>query len=988
MGTITTPSGREYNWSNPNPPTESDFKTILDWESAQGISAKPQTQGPATIAEMRRREEQGMVSALPPEQVQAAIGSTDQLNQAVKDAGDVGQQESGFTVKNLGAFLKGIATGEGIGSGGSGLAGGEVPFAPVGDSPEAKRYREAIAFQTRTVPVIGTALATSGLSAIPTALTMAGTSALAEQTAQEYEKATGLREKREPGKVVGSGIFGAIPGLGPVQGVSNPLLAGIWQAGKQALLNASLSAFSKTVEKAIDEGRRPTAEELEKAIEFPTYLGAGTGFIGGALGRGQQLLTTEQQIAQQGREAGRRIEQQVGAESAPLTGAQQTGINIPGQFGAGSSGLAAQQNLVQRIRNVLNLNPQQEQAVGRAVQQELGAAEDTSRQGLGQTVQYSQTAAQGEVEGVVQSVIPNVRRASSSERSARNSLEAVRQEDQRLNGFVTDAYNAMRTRLATLLGGRPETRITPTPALEQSIDDLLSTLATEQVTTTTPSLIIGGQPTVTVENIPSQFFNEATRRAESLRAVARSPQTMEGLIGLRQSIDGLVHYFDEFAPGVGQRQLRQLRSALKSEELTAARRLGVENETVAAQNLAEQRFTVLQDNPIIRKAVSTAGEGGFQNPEAFYSQLSSQPEAVGSITRLLSATVQGRIQLSQIRRGLFDYLRSKNPIQIAGQQFEDAAPILNGFRNLPESTQAFIAGNAQNANRLRSILEDANRVQNAGRSIPLSGGISQAALNEITDNLGNINSQRLRALVAGDARAARARSEEFFNTTTAEVQNNRLNPDVDPSQFVRDFLFRSKNPQVVRDALDQLSTPTRQAARRDAAVALLNHVSETSPRNARTGVPNVEDILRNPNQMQIIRETLDPADFNMINDYMIWTRARNLTRAGGMLEPNQVADAVKKVSQARLIIDNLVGNPTAQNFLASVSRVPRFIGGLKPNLTAQQAQTLAKNVNVPLQNLYRTWDELKQKSDDTRSSLPEEKRQIFDETLAIPNRPQ
>jgi hypothetical protein len=396
----------------------------------------------------------------------------------------------------------------------------------------------------------------------------------------------------------------------------------------------------------------------------------------------------------------------------------------------------------------------------------------------------------------------------------------------------------------------------------------------------------------------------------------------------------------------------------------------------------------LQDNPIIRKAVSAAGEGGFQNAEAFYSQLSSQPEAVASINRLLSNTAQGRIQLSQIRRGLFDYLRSENPIQIAGQQFEDAAPILNGFRNLPQSTQVFIAGNAQNANRLRSILEDANRVQNSGRSIPLSGGISREALNEITDNLGNINSQRLRAIVAGDARAARARSEEFFNNTTAEVQNNRLNPDVDPSQFVRDFLFRSNNPQVVRDALDQLSIPTRQAARRDAAVALLNHVSETSPQNARAGVPRVEDILRNPNQMQIIRETLDPADFNMINDYMIWTRARNLIREGRALQPNQLADAVKQFSQARLIIDNLVGNPTAQNFLASVSRVPRFIGGLKPNLTAQQAQTLAKNANVPLQNLYRTWDELKQKSDDTRSSLPEEKRQIFDETLAIPNRPQ
>jgi hypothetical protein len=978
MPTFTSPSGKEYQWNNPNPPTKADIDALVAYDSQ--LSGQPQSQGPATIAEMRRREEAGQVSALTPAQVQAQVGSPQQLEQAVQDSGKVGQQEGGFM-----AGLKEVF--RGIGSGGSGLAGGEVALAPVGDSPEAKRYREAIAFQARTVPVLGAALSTGGLGAIPTALTMAGTSAVTEEIAQEYEKATGLREKREPGKVVGAGVFGATPGLGPIQGASGPLAAGIWQAGKQALLNASTAALSKTVEKAIDEGRLPTVEELEKTIELPAYLGAGTGFLGGALARGQQPLTTAQQIAQQGREAGQRIEQQVGAGAAPLTGAQQTGINVPGQFREGSAGLAAQQNLVQRIRNVLNLNPQQEQAVGQAVQQEFGAAENVSRQALRQQIQAGQTAVQGEVEGAVRSVIPNAQRAASSEASANNALTAIRQEDQRLSGLVDNAYNTMRTALANRLSGRPEPRVAPTAALGQRIDDLLSTLATEERVTTTPSLIIGGQPTVTVENVPSQFFNEATRRAESLREVARSPQTMEGLVGLRQSIDGLINYFNEFAPGVGQRQLRQLRSALKSEELNAARRLGVESELVAAQNLAEQRFNVLQDNPIIRKAASAAGEGGFQNAETFYSQLASQPEAVASINNLLSTTAQGRIQLNQIRRGLLDSLRSDRPIEIAGQQFENSGSLLNGFRNLPESTQSFIAGNAQNANRLRSILEDANRVQNAGRSIPLGGAISQAALAEITDNIGNINSQRLRQIVIQDAQVARARSEEFFNTTTREVQNNRLNPDVDSTEFVRDFLFRSNNPQVVRNALNQLAPQTRQAVQADAAVALLNHVSETAPQNIRRGVQAVEDMLQDPNRMQIIRETLDPANFNMINDYMVWTRARNLTQQGAALQPNQVADAVMRVSRARWIIDSLVGNPAAQNFMASISRVPRIIGGLKPNITMQQAEALARTANVPVQSLFRTWDDLKQKSDAVRESLPEEKRQIFDDTLSVPARP-
>lgn len=964
--------------SNGEKPEDIQF-VVNDFKSKYERAAAP-----ATIGEMRRREEQGMVAALPPEQVQAAIGSTDQLNQAVKDAGKVGMME-----RFVGSFA-GMADPSGQVT--PFMEGTEARIAPSGEftplgAAEARGQLQGFARGAELIPPAVAGLMTGGLGFAPTALAMGTAGATGQAVKQAIEVQSGQKDKFKLGEVLKSGAIAATPGLGPIQGAAGPLAAGLYQAGKQSLLNTSTAAFGEVIQKYIDEDRLPTWEEIGKEIKLPALFGFATGGATGALARGQQLLTTEQQVAQQGREAGRRIEQQVGAESAPLTGAQQTGINVPGQFGPGSGGLAAQQNLVQRIRNVLNLNPQQEQAVGRAVQQELGAAEDTSRQGLGQAVQYSQTAAQGEVEGVVRSIIPNTQRAASSEASANNALNAVRQEDQRLSGIVDNAYNTARTVLTTRLGGQPEVPVTPSQNLRHTIDEVLGTLATEEVRTVTPSLIIGGAPTVTVERIPSQFFNEASTQARRLREVASSPQTFEQMVGLRQNIDGLIHQFQEFAPGFAQNQLGRLRSALKQEELASARRLGIEGEVVTAQKLAEQRFTVLQDNPIIRKAVSAAGEGGFQNAEAFYLQLSSQPEAVASINRLLSNTAQGRIQLSQIRRGLFDYLRSENPIQIAGQQFEDAAPILNGFRNLPESTQAFIAGNAQNANRLRSILEDANRVQNAGRSIPLSGRISQAALNEITDNLGNINSQRLRTLVAGDARAARARSEEFFNNTTAEVQNNRLNPDVDPSQFVQDFLFRSNNPQVVRDALNQLSIPTRQAARRDAAVALLNHVSETAPQNARAGVASVENILRDPNRMQIIRETLDPADFNMINDYMIWTRARNLTREGRALQPNQLADAVKQVSQARYIVDSLVGNPTAQNFLASVARVPRIIGGLKPNITAQQAESLARTSNMSLLQLNRTWDDLKKKSDEAKDSLPEDKRQVFEDALGVPARP-
>jgi hypothetical protein len=81
MPTFTSPSGKEYQWNNPNPPTKADIDALVAYDSQLG--GQPQTQGPATIAEMRRREEQGMVSALPPD-----------MSEAVKRAGEIGGLES------------------------------------------------------------------------------------------------------------------------------------------------------------------------------------------------------------------------------------------------------------------------------------------------------------------------------------------------------------------------------------------------------------------------------------------------------------------------------------------------------------------------------------------------------------------------------------------------------------------------------------------------------------------------------------------------------------------------------------------------------------------------------------------------------------------------------------------------------------------------------------------------------------------------------
>lgn len=955
---IKDPStGRTIRLTGDSPPTEQELEEVFKSVGQQQPAA------PATIAEMRRREEQGMVAALPEAQAAVAVGSTAQLNQAVQDAQNVGQRQ--------------LATGA---------------FMPSVEPEKLRQTAKESAIQfpiaaARTLPVAAVGAMTGGAGLLPTALAMGGAGTFGEALGQAGEYLAGQRTEVSPGQLVKGGVVAATPVLRPFQGVSGPVAAGLGQGITQAGVNAATAAFGDVLQKYIDQGRLPTLEEIGNEISLPAIFGAVTGGATGALGRPPRQLTVEEQIAQQGRQAGQRLEETLGPGTAPLTATQQTGGNVPGTFGPKSTGLATQQALPERIRGQTGIPAQPSRAVGEAAQQELLGAEAASRQALRGGAAAAGGQAVGEVESAISGILPRSPRAASIQDAADYAVGFVRGEEQRLSGVVDNAYSNARNALATRLAGQPETPVVPSQNLPNAIDDVLKTLATEEVKTVTPSPIIGGTPTVTVKRVPSQFFNEASSRAKSLLDVAKSPQTFDQMVGLRQSIDGLIHYFDEFAPGVAQNQLKKLRAALKQEELASARRLGIENEVVSAQRAAENRFNLLQENPIIRRATIPAKDGGYQNKEQFFSDLSSSPAGFESVRNLLTTTPQGRIQFDQIRRGFIDSLRDVNPVDIGGVPTESISSLANNFRELPQSVRSIVAGSDANANKLQSILNDAVRTQNVGMTIPVATGISPQALSDITDNLGNIASPALRNTVSNLARQARDRAEEFFNTTTKRVQKNQLNPDIDPSQFVRDFVFRSQNPQIVQDALNQLNPVTRNAVRKNAAAAVLNHVSETGPANVRSGIQKLEDIVQDPNRMQIIRDVLEPSDFNMINDYMLWNRARNLTAPGGKLQPNQLADSVMRATRARWIVDALVGSPTAQNFLANAVRLPRAFANLKPNITLPQAEAAAKASNMSLLQFNREWDNLNRQSEEAKASLPEDKRAIFEDTLGIPPRP-
>jgi len=198
MPTFTSPSGREYQWNNPNPPTQKDIDALVAYDSQLG--GQQQAAAPSTIAEMRRREEQGMVAALPEAQAAVAVGSTAQLNQAVQDASKVGQQENGFMAGLRETF-------RGLGTGGAGLSGGEVLRAPIAgaETPEGKQFRQAARFQAATgAGIVAPELLAAAVPEVAAGMTAAGATTKLGRVGQFLE--------RGGAQALGGGTGGAATG--------------------------------------------------------------------------------------------------------------------------------------------------------------------------------------------------------------------------------------------------------------------------------------------------------------------------------------------------------------------------------------------------------------------------------------------------------------------------------------------------------------------------------------------------------------------------------------------------------------------------------------------------------------------------------------------------------------------------------------------------------------------------------------------------------
>jgi hypothetical protein len=851
----------------------------------------------------------------------------------------------------------------------AGPGGGALPVgvamgeqAPPGTEAQILRYGPA------AVAGLATAPATTLGGALIAAGTMGAATGGGELAAQAAEVGMGKREAIQPGEVASSAVLGATP-FNVLQGLGGPLKSAAVNAVKQAFVSQSMSALADVFDTALSEGRFPTQKEItDSAFSLSTYLpGAVGGVAGGVSGfasRPVRALTQEEQIGRAAKEAGRRLEGVVGQGQAPLTTAQQTGRNFPGEFPAGSGELAAQQAVPGRVRQAIGQAPA---GASMAAESELATASELASQKLAGEIAGSQRVGEALVNIQLQTSIPGVARTGTTAENATAALNSIRAEADRLSQNVTAAYAPFEAEMARL-GGSTATYV-PTN-LQAAVKEVMSSLATVQKTKTIPSPIIGAPPVTITTAEPKALFDQATNLARNLEEVASSPQNVNQLIGLRQQIDDAFSGITEIAPGFGKAQLTKLREALKADELAAARQVGGNTESLLkkAQAVAKNKFDTLEANPILIKALRNPGErNSFQNSEDFFSELASKPEALDAVRKTLTPA-----QYDQIRRGMFDSLRDIKPIEINGVNFENAQVLANNFRKLPDVIREDIAGSKFMANDLQSILDDAAKAQSVGRTVPVYGGVNQEAINKaFTEGLA-IRDPNLRSEVIKNVNDSVNRARRYENEITAQARARTLNPNINEDEFVRNFVLSSNNPAIVRDAMAQLTPATRQAVSKKAAEVFVDHIISSSKT-----ANSLDELIGDKNRLQIVREIMSPNDLELAQDLMKWQRGVLMTGPQGKLDSSEMAKFVWKVTQARALTDVMVGNAAMQNFLSVLAKTPRAVLSLKPTISTATAQRAATGVGAPMLT------EIEKAADEARASLPEQLINTFNQAFGF-----
>lgn len=360
--------------SNGERPEDIQF-VVNDFKSKYERSA----QAPATIAEMRRREEQGMVSALPEAQAAVAVGSTAEMNRAVQDASKVGMMERFVGAMGQMAEPSGML---------APFEGGRLQpsgqFTPLG-AAESRGMRRGAALGAAMIPSALAAPFTAGMG-LPAAMAVESGVGLAGQALSQTISPEPYR--------VGELVAAAIPGVPIAQRATK-----LGQFGREAISGALTSGAQAGVEAALDEDTQLTDVLLRTGIGGLLSPAASITFRGiGAAARAKginprqvaaefQRPFTQQFIQDRATEISKELERQ-GAAGLAASSADQ----IARTLYSPNSGLNPQQfsdQIKQVVSNAFNQGRSSglsQDELASAIKTELGKAVQGAEQRAGDAV--------------------------------------------------------------------------------------------------------------------------------------------------------------------------------------------------------------------------------------------------------------------------------------------------------------------------------------------------------------------------------------------------------------------------------------------------------------------------------------------------------------------------------------------------------------------------------------------------------------------------
>jgi len=576
-------------------------------------------------------------------------------------------------------------------------------------------------------------------------------------------------------------------------------------------------------------------------------------------------------ISEEGVRAAQRLEARLGVE-APLSAAQQLG----------SPGLAKFEQFGRRIGSGLTAEmigmESQQMKVAEAVQGIINASSRAPGEMVG-------TAVAGQLATGEQA---SARRASSAaERGAREIPVQVEREIQSATGLtpreltrVGDDIRKSAENVVTMNRNVANTMYSDANALLGGATDFVDFKNSRQVVKAIKQEAtkrVGGQPspqflqslsTLTeIENLPKQSI-EAAQRTRSIigEAIGRMEDGNADAFGAGFKLGDLKRLYGSLSRDIDQ----------SIEAVSPAAR----DKFREANKFYRDNIEIQEQTPVIRRILNQAPDGGIANTAdivTYFSGGRGKLNDLKAVQKIVSAGAYG-----QLKRGILDSLRGNSEIQTASGSVVDLSKMRTQFRDLAPEFKRELLGSDANVNKLQAVLD---RSETATKALGL-GKLDVATPAQLSDLMESIQTGNSKAGIAEFETALKeeiGRRVAFNNDITGRIKQGTLGDiPIDPARLVEDVFLTADRPEVVTEAMRQLTPELQREVQVMAAKTLMSQamdVESSTLSRIISGETNLKSerivnlLIDNPKKRAVI-EQLIPDDLKpVIQDFVNYRRA-------------------------------------------------------------------------------------------------------------------